>query len=89
MISRPFIVKKTDFLKRKYTIIQHKLRLVMRCYTIRDFKVDESNRLYKFKVTRKINGVKIKSKKEYEGTYSVEEVNDDSLLLKLKVERLN
>jgi len=85
MISRLFTIKKADFIKRKLTIIQRKLRLVMKCYSIRDFEVDEFEKKYKFKITRKINGVKLESKKQFEGTYEIDEVDEDRLSLRLKV----
>jgi hypothetical protein len=85
MISKLFIVKKSDFLKKKLTIIQHKLRVVMKCYTIREFEADEQNKTYSFKVVRRINGVKIESKKELQGSYEIDEVDEDRISLRLKV----
>jgi len=77
MVSRTFKIKKKELEKKPITIFQHKLRVLMKCYTIRDLSIDEVKQKYKFKKSHKINGLKFDDSKEYFGSYEVKEVEGE------------
>ena len=84
MVSQSFKIKRSDFEKKPITIFQHKLRVLMKCYTIRELILDEINFTVKFKKSHKINGLKMEDQKEYTGRYEVVEVdNPYEIILKL------
>lgn len=84
MVSQSFKIKKNDFEKKPLTVFQHKLRVLMKCYTIRDLILDELNYVVIFKKNHKINGLKMEDPKEYTGRYEVQEAaNQDEIILKL------
>jgi len=86
MVIKSFKIKKDDFEKKPITIFQHKLRVLMKCYTIRDLVLDEVNYTIKFKKTHKINGLKMQDSKEYNGSYEVLDAeNESELVLKLMI----
>ena len=49
MVSRSFEITKRDFVKKFKTIVQKKLRILMKCSCVRDFSVDMDLGTYKFK----------------------------------------
>lgn len=84
MVSRTFKIKKLDFEKKPLTIFQHKLRVLMKCYTIVGLELNELEQVYKFKKTYKFNGLKMNDPKEYAGRYEIEEIEGTTdILLKL------
>jgi hypothetical protein len=84
MVSQSFIIKRSDFEKKPITTFQHKLRVLMKCYTIRELVLDEINFTIKFKKTHKINGLKMEDSKEYSGKYEVIGAeNPSKIILKL------
>jgi hypothetical protein len=84
MVSQSFIIKRSDFEKKPITIFQHKLRVLMKCYTIRELVLDEINFTVKFKKSHKINGLKMEDPKEYAGRYElVDAINPLEIVLKL------
>ena len=85
MISRSFKLKKRDFLKRKATYIQVKLRVFLKCYSICNFELDDSNMRYRFTKSYKINGMRMDDPTMHIGYYEVEELEDDCVLLILKM----
>jgi hypothetical protein len=85
MVSKDFKIKKNIFKKRRQSIIQHKLRVLMKCYTIVDFELDHDNNTFLFKKTHKINGLKMNDPKEYTGRFEVEDLEEDQVNLKLIV----
>ena len=84
MVSQSFTIKRSDFEKKPITIFQHKLRVLMKCYTIRELVLDEINFTIKFKKSHKINGLKMEDPKEYVGRYEVVDADNPSkVVLKL------
>jgi len=73
MFSRTFRIKKKDFDKKPLTIFQHKLRVLMKCYTIRELELNELKQTYSFKKSHKINGLKMDDPKVYNGKYEIGE----------------
>jgi hypothetical protein len=86
MTSRDFIVTEEDFNKKKKTIIQHKIRTMLKCYTVQDFNLNEETNVYTFRQTFRINGVQIAMSKVLEGRYETEnflDVSDNTNKIKL------
>lgn len=84
MTERGFIIKEKIFLKRKLSTLQHKLRVVLKCYTIREFSIKEENK-FTFKKSYRINGIKIDDKKEILGEFRTEKINDNEIKLIISV----
>lgn len=85
MIKKDFILKSREFRRRKLSTIQHKLRILMKCYTVVDFDLDENNNSFVFKKTHKINGLKMSDPKEYNGKFDLKDLDDDMIILTLIV----
>lgn len=83
--KRSYKIKKRDFIRSKRSIIQHKLRTLIRCYTIREFDLDEENKTYTFKKSYKKNGIKIDSDKALSGRYEAEEDDKEGKYITLKL----
>lgn len=84
MISQTFIINSSVFKRKKLTILQHKLRVVMKCYTITNFILNEDN-TYSFQKTFKKFGVKITDKNINTGSFLTSDVDELEILLKLNV----
>lgn len=85
VITKQFIFNSLKFKRRTKTTIQHKLRVVMNCYTIRDFFLNENDNTFSFKKNYKINGLRIEDKKTLTGKFSVEEIDDEKCVLIITV----
>lgn len=87
MISREFIIDKKTFLRRKLTILQHKLRVVMKCYTVVNFKLEDAENKFTFQKSYRINKVRIDDSTVNSGKYSVEDIpTTDKVLLRISVD---
>jgi hypothetical protein len=87
MIAREFIIEKKLFLRRKLTILQHKLRVVMKCYTVVNFQLDDNENKFSFQKSYRINKVRIDDSNVNTGGYSIEEIpTTDKILLKIYVD---
>lgn len=85
MIGREFIIDEKVFLKRKLTILQHKLRVVMKCYTVINFKIDENDN-FSFQKSYRVNKIRIDDPTINSGKYSAEKIpTTDKVLLKILV----
>lgn len=84
MYFKDFTIKRKDFRRKKLTILQHKLKSVMRCYTITNFILEEDNSFF-FKKTHKINGIKMIDPKEHEGRIVISDIDDDTISLRIIV----
>ena len=71
MVSKDFTVSKRDFNKKKYTVFQHKLRVVMKCYTILELEFEEGERRFTFKKSHKLHGIRMDDPRLYTGTYDI------------------
>jgi hypothetical protein len=85
LVVKQFIFNSSKFQRRKKTTIQHKLRVVMNCYTIRDFLLNEDDNTFSFKKNYRINGLRIEDKKTLTGNYSLEEMDDGQCRLTITV----
>ena len=87
MIAREFIIEKKIFLRRKLTILQHKLRVVMKCYTVVNFQLDDNENKFSFQKSYRISKVRIDDENVNTGGYSIEEIpTTDKILLKIYVD---
>lgn len=69
MIEKAFQISKREAEKRLSSTLQHKLRVVMKCYTVTGFSVNEESNTFSFNKTNRIRGIVIKDKKIYTGNY--------------------
>jgi hypothetical protein len=87
MIAREFIIEKKLFLRRKLTILQHKLRVVMKCYTVVNFQLNDNENKFSFQKSYRINKVRIDDSNTNTGGYSIEDIpTTDKVLLKIYVD---
>lgn len=87
MIAREFIIDKKLFLRRKLTILQHKLRVVMKCYTVVNFQLNDNENKFSFQKSYRINKVRIDDSNTNTGGYSIEDIpTTDKVLLKIYVD---
>lgn len=73
MTSRNFIILLDDYNKKKKTIIQHKIRTLLKCYTVQGFNLNEQTNSFTFKQTKMVNGMKMVSSKVLEGKFETED----------------
>lgn len=83
MVIKDFKISKKIFRRRKLSTLQHKLRVLMKCYTIVNFDIDDESQSFTFKKTHKINGLKMSDPKEYSGRFEVDEIDDSNVNLRL------
>ncbi len=83
MVIKDFKISKKIFRRRKLSTLQHKLRVLMKCYTIVNFDIDDETQTFTFKKTHKINGLKMSDPKEYAGRFEVDEIDDNNVNLRL------
>lgn len=81
MTKREIKVKKTEFEKRKLTTLQHKLRVVLKCYTIKNFVLNEEERTFSFNKTHLINRIQMEDKKKISGKYDIQDLDSDEILI--------
>lgn len=89
MVYRDFIINKKTFRRKMLTLFQHKLRVLMKCYTIIDFNLDYDTCKFSFKKSYRINGIKMNDPKTYFGRYELEEMGDDNVKLRIIIGEKN
>lgn len=86
MISREFKIDLKTFRKRKLTILQHKLRVVMRCYTITNFILNDSDNTFSFQKTYRRSGIQFTDSSISTGKFEAVETGvEDKIILKIYV----
>jgi len=85
MVLKDFKIKKRTFKRRKLSTLQHKLRVIMKCYTIVGFELDDETQEFTFKKTHRINGLQMPDPKEHSGRFEIEDIDDDNINLRLIV----
>lgn len=86
MISREFKIDLKTFRRRKLTILQHKLRVVMKCYTITNFVLNDSDNTFSFQKTYRRSGIQFTDSSVSTGKFETIEVEgDDKITLKINV----
>ena len=84
MLTYEFLIDKGMFSVRASSILQHKLRPALKCYTIKNFSLKENN--YTFTKTRKINGYIFEEPKIETGSFEILEDNGNKLKIKIIIE---
>jgi hypothetical protein len=84
-ISKQFIFNSSKFQRRKKTTLQHKLRVVMNCYTISEFQLNETDNTFSFKKNYKINGKRLEGTKILTGNFSIEGIEDEQCRITITV----
>jgi hypothetical protein len=84
MTSRVFIISNRDYQKRLISEIQHKLRVLLCCYTIKNFQLLENNH-FTFNKSYRLRGVRFDDENMYRGRFDIDEVNNDKVKLRLTV----
>lgn len=84
MPTKTFKIKTEEFDRRGRSMIQHKLRVLLNCYTVYDFSMNEDNS-YVFKKSIRRNKIKRNDPKELTGTFSIEKLDESYSLLTLTV----
>lgn len=86
MLSREFKIKIKTFRRRKLTLLQHKLRVVMKCYTVNNFILNDIDNSFSFQKTFKKSGIKINDTTVNTGKFEVvETTGSDEITLKIYV----
>ena len=83
MVLKDFTINKRVFKRRKLSTLQHKLRVLMKCYTIVDFDLDDETQEFTFKKTHRINGLQMPDPKEHSGRFEIEDIDGDNVKLRL------
>ena len=87
MFSREFKVKLKEFRRRKLTLLQHKLRVVMKCYTVNSFALNDTDNTFSFKKTYKRMGVTVNDSVTNTGKFELIETSDpEEIILKVYVD---
>ena len=76
MITRTFILDRVSVENRLATVIGKKLRVLMRCYTIRDLIINDIDKSLTFKKSHKIGGLQMADPVEYKGRFTIEDNED-------------
>ena len=86
MISREFKINLKTFRRRKLTLLQHKLRVVMKCYTVNNFILNDQDNTFSFQKSYKKSGIQINDDTLNTGSFEVTPIpNSDEILLKVNV----
>lgn len=87
MISRDFKISLKTFRRRKLTLLQHKLRVVMKCYTVNNFLLNDVDDTFSFQKTFKKSGIQITDSVINTGKFRVSEIPDsDEIILTVYVD---
>ena len=78
MTTKRFVISKREGETRISSTIQHKLRVVLKCYTIKNFNVNQEENTFTFNKTNRIRGIVINDKKLYSGSFQI--VLNDNLI---------
>lgn len=91
MPTKEFVITSKQLSKRLISEVQHKLRIILKCYTIYDFQlINPDNRDFTFKKSH-VKRLKFRKKirfndpKEYSGTYNVVDLGDNKHKLEITV----
>jgi len=69
MISKEFDISIREAEKRLSTTLQHKLRIVLRCYTIVNFSLNIETNSFTFNKTNRVRGITLKDSKQFSGNF--------------------
>jgi hypothetical protein len=87
MLHREFKINLKTFRRRKLTLLQHKLRVVMKCYTVNNFVLNDTDNTFSFQKTFKKSGLQFTDATINTGKFEVVEMpDDDEIILKVYVD---
>lgn len=87
MISREFKINLKTFRRRKLTLLQHKLRVVMKCYTVNNFILNDVDNSFSFQKTFKKSGIQINDTTVNTGRFETTEIPDsEDIILRVYVD---
>jgi hypothetical protein len=72
MITKAFKISTREAESRLSSTLQHKLRIVLKCYTITNFFINQEQNSFSFNKTNRIRGIVIKDKNNYQGSFILE-----------------
>jgi len=85
-MTRDFKVSLKTFRRTKLTYLQHKLRTVMKCYTVNSFILNDVDNTFVFKKTFKKCGIQINDNTLNTGKFEIIEIPDsDDIIVKIYV----
>ena len=84
MTSQDFNISTTKLNRRLSTILQHKLRVVCKCYTVVGFTMNPDNS-FVFKKSHIINGVRLNDPKEHVGSFEILPKDTEKSTLRISV----
>jgi len=86
MLSREFKINLKTFRRRKLTLLQHKLRVVMKCYTVNNFVLNDQDNTFSFQKSFKKSGIQINDDTVNTGNFEVTDIpNSEEILLRVNV----
>lgn len=77
MITRIVKVKELDFFKNTTAVFQKHLRVILKCYSLQDIKIDEESGSFTYTKSHRINGFVFKDERKYSATYSISRIEND------------
>jgi hypothetical protein len=87
MLYREFKINLKTFRRRKLTLLQHKLRVVMKCYTVNNFLLNDIDNTFSFQKTFKKSGIKIADNNINTGRFETVDIpTSDEIILKIYVD---
>lgn len=81
MTKKDVKVSKRVFQRRKLTTLQHKLRTVFKCYTIKNFILNEEDNTFSLNKTHLINNIQMEDRKVINGRYDITELDDENIII--------
>lgn len=85
MITKAFNISTREAKSRLSSTLQHKLRIVLRCYTITNFFINQEQNSFSFNKTNRIRGIVIKDKNLYQGSFILEKSKETKEDLEYKL----
>jgi hypothetical protein len=86
MITHEFEINRNIFEKRKSSILQHKLRPTLKCYTIKNFVLDEKTGEFVFNKSFKKNTIRWDDPKKDKGSFTISKSeNSDKIKVKITI----
>lgn len=78
MTSKEFKYHPLRLERELRSIVQQKLKTVMKCYTITNLKLDENEKIFTFNKSHKIKGIRMDDKKLHNGKYNIENIDEET-----------
>ena len=86
MATQGFVYHPRKLEGRLSTILQQKIRVVIRCYTIVDLCINKENKTFTFKKSHKRKNIRIDDPKTYSGQYEIENIDKENSKLIISVD---